>query len=41
MSGDLYILQPTLKLCESVDSSDTPYLYQWHPPIINPLKKIP
>ena len=39
MSEDLNILPPSLKLCETVDSSDIHYLNQSHTPIVNPLKK--
>ena len=39
MSEDLYILPPSLKPCEPVDSSDTRYLNQSHVPIVNPLKE--
>ena len=39
MSEDLYILPPSLKSCEPVDSSDTRYPNQSHAPITNPFKK--
>ena len=39
MSEDVYILPPSLKPCEPVDSSDTRYLNQSHAPIVNPLKE--
>ena len=40
MSEDLYILQPLLKPCESMDGSDTRYLNQYYASIVNPLKKL-
>ena len=39
MAYTFYPLPPSLKLCESVDSSNTRYLNQMHTPLINPLKK--
>ena len=39
MSEDLYILPPSLKPCELVDSFNTRNLNQSHTPIVNPLKK--
>ena len=39
MSEDLYILPPSLKPCEPVDSSDTHHFNQSHTSIANPLKK--
>ena len=39
ISEDHYILSPSLKPCEPVDGSDTPYLNQSYTPIVNPLKK--
>ena len=36
---DIYILPPSLKPCEPVDSSDTRYLNQSYSPIVNPLGK--
>ena len=39
MSEDLYILPPSLKSCEPIDSADARYLNQYHVPIVNPIKK--
>ena len=39
MAYTFYPLPPSLKLCESVDSTNTRYLNQMHAPLINPLKK--
>ena len=40
MSSDFYILPPSLKPCEPVDSSDTCYLNQSYAPIGNLLKQL-
>ena len=39
ITPDLYTLSPTLKSCESVDSSNTRYLYQSYSSIMNSLSK--
>ena len=39
MAYDLYLLLPSLKPCETVDTTYTQYMDQSHAPIINPLKK--
>ena len=38
-AADLYPLPPSLKPCESVDSSDTRYFNQSYYPVVNPLRK--
>ena len=35
----IYILLPSLKPCEPVDSTDTRYLNQVHTSLVNPLKR--
>ena len=40
MSEDLYILPPSLKPCEPIDSSDNRYLNQSHALVVNPLKNL-
>ena len=40
ISEDLYILPPSLKPCEPIDSSDTRYLNQSHTIVVNPLKNL-
>ena len=39
MAYDLYLLLPSLKPCETVDTTYTQYMDQSHAPIINSLKK--
>ena len=40
MAYDVYPLPPFLKLCEHVDITDTLYLNQTHPPLVNSLKGV-
>ena len=40
MALNLYLLPPSLKSFEPIDSTDTHYLNQTHTPFVNPLKRL-